>query len=494
MGKREFQRGKLDREFVEEDDRVQTPNKSVVNISDDDEEDEANEDLSLKIVEKALLMRAAKLVPDDPVSFSSNGVDSVWNNTPSSGVAGVKVVNNATEEKKRLIKKVKKKKLKKTEIAHDNDVETKEDIDVVVTEVTEPKPVAVANNAVLRKLLRGPRYFDPPDNSWGTCYNCGEEGHAAVNCKSARRKKPCFVCGSFEHNAKQCNKGQDCFTCRKSGHRAKDCPDKYKGSSTRSNICLKCGYGGHDMFSCWNDYEHDDLKEICCYVCKKVGHLCCVKYADSCQNVVSCYRCGQVGHTGLSCTGIYGETTGANAVASSCFRCGEGGHFARECTNSYQVGKRDREPSTPTLRVHREQKHKKQFASAPHDLGKAAHKKKKSHHHEPSVTTPQKSKHRGGWIMDDPVDFSYDNGRNNSWRSPATPAGNYRGRWMTEDLGDFSYDSRRKQSWRSPASPYSQGHRISTITAGGHVSNSQSSKRTRKGYANPHFQGSYNAW
>ncbi|KAF4361833.1 hypothetical protein F8388_003154 [Cannabis sativa] len=441
MGKREFQRGKLDREFVEEDDRVQTPNKSVVNISDDDEEDEANEDLSLKIVEKALLMRAAKLVPDDAVSFSSNGVDSVMNNTPSSGVAGDKVVNNATEEKKRLIKKVKKKKLKKTEIAHDNDVETKEDIDVVVSEVIEPKPVAVANNAVLRKLL-----------------------------------------------------GQDCFTCRKSGHRAKDCPDKYKGSSTRSNICLKCGYGGHDMFSCQNDYEHDDLKEICCYVCKKVGHLCCVKYADSCKNVVSCYRCGRVGHTGLSCTGIYGETTGTNAVASSCFRCGEGGHFARECTNSYQVGKRDREPSTPTLRVHREQKHKKQFASAPHDLGKAAHKKKKSHHHEPSVTTPQKSKHRGGWIMDDPVDFSYDNGINNSWRSPATPAGNYRGRWMTEDLGDFSYDSRRKQSWRSPASPYSQGHRISTITAGGHVSNSQSSKRTRKGYANPHFQGSYNAW
>lgn len=55
-------------------------------------------------------------------------------------------------------------------------------------------------------MQRGPRYFDPPDNSWGNCYNCGEGGHTAVNCTSAKRKKPCFVCGSLEHNVKECNK------------------------------------------------------------------------------------------------------------------------------------------------------------------------------------------------------------------------------------------------------------------------------------------------
>ena len=53
---------------------------------------------------------------------------------------------------------------------------------------------------------RGPRYFDPPDSGWGTCYNCGEEGHTAVNCASAKRKRPCFVCGSLEHIAKHCKK------------------------------------------------------------------------------------------------------------------------------------------------------------------------------------------------------------------------------------------------------------------------------------------------
>ena len=36
----------------------------VLSINDDDDDEAANEDLSLKIVEKALLMRAAKLVHD----------------------------------------------------------------------------------------------------------------------------------------------------------------------------------------------------------------------------------------------------------------------------------------------------------------------------------------------------------------------------------------------------------------------------------------------
>lgn len=53
---------------------------------------------------------------------------------------------------------------------------------------------------------RGPRYFDPQDSGWRTCYNCGEGGHTTANCSSVKRKKPCFVCGSLEHHAKQCKK------------------------------------------------------------------------------------------------------------------------------------------------------------------------------------------------------------------------------------------------------------------------------------------------
>lgn len=54
---------------------------------------------------------------------------------------------------------------------------------------------------------RGPRYFDPPDCGWGAaCYNCGEEGHTTMCCTSAKRKRPCFVCGSLEHNVRHCVK------------------------------------------------------------------------------------------------------------------------------------------------------------------------------------------------------------------------------------------------------------------------------------------------
>lgn len=53
---------------------------------------------------------------------------------------------------------------------------------------------------------RGPRYFDPPDSSWGTCFKCGEEGHSTANCTTVKRRKPCFVCGSLEHASRQCSK------------------------------------------------------------------------------------------------------------------------------------------------------------------------------------------------------------------------------------------------------------------------------------------------
>ncbi|KAE9601098.1 putative transcription factor interactor and regulator CCHC(Zn) family [Lupinus albus] len=232
--------------------------------------------------------------------------------------------------------------MKKTEYEDQSVIIIPEEQETVKTiEATEN--VQLGNNIVLRKLLRGPRYFDPPDSGRGSCFNCGVEGHVALNCTEAKRKKPCYVCGGLGHNAKQCTNnvsmGKNCFLCNKSGHRAKDCPEKYGNAPEVLRICLKCGNPGHDMFSCKNDYQLDDLEGIQCYVCKRFGHLCCANTDDTRPREISCYKCGRLGHTGLACSRFRVEATGAT-TAGSCYKCGEEGHFSRECTRSMKASPR----------------------------------------------------------------------------------------------------------------------------------------------------------
>ncbi|XP_023531111.1 zinc finger CCHC domain-containing protein 7-like isoform X3 [Cucurbita pepo subsp. pepo] len=386
-------RGKLKKfKFEEDEDELkERASKTTVVVSSDDEE--ANEDFSLKIVEKALRLRSGKLVrfPDHNQvgnrEQSGNGdVDGVGvvevSSSPlrdadtGAGTSGTSVdVIAATSEARELgskkSAKKRKRKVKKLEteeppvvVTEGEKIETIPLIDQVdseepkITEIEttplidqvdseEPNITDTTNNNVFRKLLRGPRYFDPPD-SWGACYNCGEEGHNAVSCTSAKRKKPCFVCGSLEHNARSCLKARDCYICNKVGHRAKDCPEKHLKVSSSSKICLKCGDPGHDMFSCQSSYPDDDLENIQCYICKKLGHLCCVNSTSDTSIDISCYKCGKAGHTGLACSRLRGEASAA-VSASSCYRCGEEGHFARECTSSAKLaqgGKKNREEAS----------------------------------------------------------------------------------------------------------------------------------------------------
>ncbi|CAI8597771.1 unnamed protein product [Vicia faba] len=403
-------------------------------FSSDDDDEEANQDLSLRIVEKALRNREAKLAPNDAVLNSiDSSLDFPWQQSEfkvkqtdavldgSSGVAAWEVM-----EEEKTTKLMVDSGDSSVIIAADQEVE-----EIIKTRGNtesgdlEASPVQIGDNVVLRKLLRGPRYFDPPDSSWGACYNCGEEGHAAVNCTAAKRMKPCYVCGGLGHAAKQCTK-TNCYICKKGGHRAKDCPEKHTMVRVPKSltVCLKCGNSGHDMFSCRNDYSQDDLKEIQCYLCKTFGHLGCVNTIDAIPGEISCYKCGQMGHTGLACSRLYGESTGA-ATPTLCYRCGEEGHFARECTSSIKAGKKNRESwNTKNRSPHKENDYKGHW-SAPHDMGNM-HKKKRSlkdergltqpkkskrggrtrelPSEERSFTTPKKSKSRGGWMREHPTE------------------------------------------------------------------------------------------
>ncbi|CAN0923361.1 Ubiquitin C-terminal hydrolase 12 [Linum grandiflorum] len=473
MGRGEKQPAKID----EEEAGAQKEPNVVVDLTDDDDL-EANEDLSLKIVEKSVLKSRAKLESD------VNGVVNLCDDTnlednEGAGLKGngggvAKSSSSSSLETEVIVEgpngvtKKKRKKKKKISVIEGGE----QSVIIIEDEEKEIEPIAegdgadekmkeaqdaelvesveISDNIVLKKLLRGPRYFDPPDSGWPSCFKCGEDGHMAVNCTTSRKKKPCFVCGSLDHGPKQCGKGRDCYICRTAGHRAKDCPERLKGIAQTSKICLKCGGSGHEMYTCRNSYAESDLKEIQCYICKRFGHLCCVNDVDDGGFMLSCYRCGTVGHTGMACSRISNQatTTDTTASPSSCYRCGAGGHFARDCTTPSTAGKRIRESSAPTLKPHREI-----FTgqnSAPPDVGKSSKKRKtkKSKQEGESVTDKQpptppshkKQKQRGGWITEYIEDYDSDSKPESRHHTKPSP----KKKLKQENSGSKSQPSQKK--------------------------------------------------
>ncbi|QCD79182.1 zinc finger CCHC domain-containing protein 7-like [Vigna unguiculata] len=499
MGRKEKPKSKAMEERG--DDHFTGASPSLVFSSDDDE---ANQDLSLKIVEKAMRMRAAKhAAPSDDVLSSQTLELAVVRNVSVSDVPSA-IADSEVKEKKKITKL-------KIEIGDEsvviaNEQEMEQTIkDNENHESVEGGAVQTGDNMVLRKLLRGPRYFDPPNNSWGACFNCGEEGHAAVNCSVAKRKKPCYVCGVLGHNAKQCTKTKDCFICKKGGHRARDCPEKHASTPGTIAICLKCGNSGHDMFGCKNDYSLDDLQEIQCYVCKKLGHLCCVNSDDATPGEISCYKCGRLGHTGLACSRLQDEIA-SGATPSSCFKCGEEGHFARECTSAVKTVKRSRDSSrTKDKRSHKENDYIGN-RSAPNDMDVARRKKRSPTEERGGFSLPKKSKSRGGWMQEHPDEergftTPKKSKSRGGWTTehPAEHKGyttpkksRSRGDWSTEHPEEFFPPMAMRNSYRFSGSPYSRSTTIHSFGSGSHTPGYKSSKVWTGHDGTPMSQGS--AW
>ncbi|CAA0384351.1 unnamed protein product [Arabidopsis thaliana] len=151
------------------------PKRKDINFLFDDGEDtvaiiddEGNEDLRLKILEKAFSRRNVDNKLDSDLSFDPSVVSTVMVNGGKS-----KEVKNSKSNKK----------MKRNKLEAANEIVThcveRQDEDNMVEDVVrgEEEDGETTSNSVMTKLLRGARYFDPLDAGWVTCYSCGEKDH-----------------------------------------------------------------------------------------------------------------------------------------------------------------------------------------------------------------------------------------------------------------------------------------------------------------------------
>ena len=84
------------------------------------------------------------------------------------------------------------------------------------------------------------------------CYNCGENGHTAKNCK----------------------KGIICHKCKKTGHISSNCHFAYNNSNCERNNNRENnqGYQNNNNINNRTNENNNKNEDIKCYICGKIGH------------------------------------------------------------------------------------------------------------------------------------------------------------------------------------------------------------------------------
>lgn len=170
------------------------------------------------------------------------------------------------------------------------------------------------------------------------CFNCGQDGHTAINCPTPDKK--------FED--------KECLHCRQKGHSYKNCPHTAEfGGTVRCYTCGKTGHASRQCTMMKNTKSEDKFKYAECFICKQVGHLSSQCPENTTKTIYprggSCHSCGATDHLSRYCPKKTPEERAAERLDAQAARRQE----RLEAKKAKFKGKKDDQPPEATKRTRR---------------------------------------------------------------------------------------------------------------------------------------------